>query len=245
MISGNKIKNILITGGSRGIGAEAVKEFTARNAAVAFFYNQSYTESVKLSKETGALNIKCNVSNAKSVDAAMCVANEFFDNDIDLLICNAGISDMGLLTDIGDKRWHDVINTNLNGVYYCVRSVLPEMISKKNGNIIIISSMWGQVGAACEVAYSTAKAGLIGFTKALAKEVGPSGIRVNCLAPGMIDTSMNSDIDEDVVSDLIYETPLMRIGKTEDIVNAMEFLSSEKSSFITGQVIGINGGFII
>ena len=240
-----KKKNVLITGGSRGIGAEAVKLFTAHGSSVAFFYKNSYEKAIQLSKETGALNIRCDVSNLKSVAEAMKVVNAFFNEKIDTLICNAGSCDFGLLQDIGAERWKKIIDTDLNGVYYTVNEVIPSMISRKKGCIIIVSSMWGQVGASCEVAYSTAKAGLIGFTKALAKELGPSGIRVNCIAPGMIDTDMNMNLSEQDIESIADETPLERIGTTKDIAETMHFLSSDAASFITGQVIGVNGGLVM
>lgn len=238
-------KNILITGGSRGIGAFAVRRFAAMGATVAFLYNKSQDAAFALSKETGALAVRCDVANPKAVESAMAVINEYMDGRVDVLICNAGISDFGLITDIGTARWNEVINTNLNGAYYCINKVLPGMISAKKGSVIIVSSMWGQVGASCEVAYSASKAGLVGLTKALAKEVGPSGIRVNCIAPGMIDTEMNRNVSPEAVRDIIEETPLMRIGKPADVVAAMEFFASEKSAFITGQVLGVNGGLVI
>ncbi|MBQ6582254.1 MAG: 3-oxoacyl-ACP reductase FabG [Mogibacterium sp.] len=240
-----KTKHVLITGGSRGIGAEAVRRFTSRGASTAFLYRRSYREALELSRETGALNIRCNVADPESVHAAMEVVNEFFDGEIDVLVCNAGIADFNLITDIGVQRWREMIDTNLNSAYYCIHEVLPGMISRKKGSIILVSSMWGQVGASCEVAYSTAKAGLIGLTKALAKEVGPSGIRVNCIAPGLIATDMNRDVDEDSLQGIIEETPLCRIGTPADIAAVMDFLASDQSAFVTGQVIGVNGGLIV
>ena len=164
---------------------------------------------------------------------------------LDVLILNAGISDINLVTDIGYERWISIVNTNLNSAFYCIDSLLPTMISEHSGSIITVSSMWGQVGASCEVAYSASKAGLIGFTKALAKEVGPSGIRVNCIAPGMIDTAMNNEISDEIVKEIEDETPLGRVGTPEDVVRTMEFLASPDASFVTGQVIGVNGGLVI
>ena len=240
-----KNKHVLITGGSRGIGAAAVRQFTARGATTAFLYRKSYREALELSRETGALNVRCNVADPESVHAAMEVVNAFFDGEIDVLICNAGIADFHLVTEIGANRWKEMIDTNLNSAYYCVHEVLPGMISRKQGSIILVSSMWGQVGASCEVAYSAAKAGLIGMTKALAKEVGPSGVRVNCIAPGMIDTDMNRGISEEIVQAFADDTPLCRIGAPEEVARVMEFLASEQSSYITGQVIGVNGGLIV
>lgn len=245
MKTSRKNKNVLITGGSRGIGAEAVRQFAAEGSSVAFLYKSSNQKALELSKATGALNIKCNVANSPSVEAAMDVANEFFEGQLDVLICNAGISDFGLFTDFDENRWSNMIETNLNGVYRCVRAVLPGMISRKKGSIIIVSSMWGQVGASCEVAYSTAKAGLIGMTKALAKEEGPSGIRVNCICPGLIDTDMNANVSKAAQEDIIYDTPLSRIGTPADVVKVMKFLASDQSSFVTGQIMGVNGGLIM
>ena len=245
MKASRKNKKVLITGGSRGIGAEAVREFAAEGSSVAFLYKSSSQKALELSKATGALNIKCNVASSPSVKAAMDVANEFFEDELDVLICNAGISDFGLFTDFDEDRWSNMIETNLNGVYRCIREVLPGMISRKKGSIIIVSSMWGQVGASCEVPYSTAKAGLIGMTKALAKEVGPSGIRVNCICPGLIDTDMNAEVSKEAQDVIIYDTPLSRIGKPADVVKVMKFLASDQSGFVTGQVIGVNGGLIL
>lgn len=245
MKASRKNKKVLITGGSRGIGAEAVREFAAEGSSVAFLYKSSIQKALELSKATGALNIKCNVASSPSVKAAMDVANEFFEDELDVLICNAGISDFGLFTDFDEDRWSNMIETNLNGVYRCIREVLPGMISRKKGSIIIVSSMWGQVGASCEVPYSTAKAGLIGLTKALAKEVGPSGIRVNCICPGLIDTDMNAEVSKEAQDVIIYDTPLSRIGKPADVVKVMKFLASDQSGFVTGQVIGVNGGLIM
>lgn len=237
-------RNILITGGSRGIGAEAVRRFTAAGDKVVFTYFRSELEADALRQETGATPVRCDVKFSNSVRIAVEKAIDVLGT-IDVLICNAAIADFALLTDIEETRWEEIIDTNLNGVFYCMKYVLPSMISRKSGCIITVSSMWGQVGASCEAAYSAAKAGVIGLTKAAAKEVGPSGIRVNCIAPGMIDTEMNAGLDEETVQGIADETPLMRNGKPEDVVKAMQFLASEDSGFITGQIIGVNGGLII
>ena len=236
-------KNILIIGGSRGIGAEAVRQFSKDNM-VAFTYFRSELEADKLRQETGATPIRCDVKFCNSVKVAVDKAIETLGT-IDVLICNAAIADTNLITEIGEERWQEVIDTNLNGVYYAINYVLPSMISRKSGNIITISSMWGQVGASCEVAYSAAKAGVIGLTKALAKEVGPSGIRVNSIAPGMIDTEMNKNVDAATVKEIADETPLERIGTVADVVATMRFLASDEASFITGQIIPVNGGLVI
>lgn len=237
------MSNVLIVGGSRGIGAEAVRQF-AKDNRVVFTYFRSEREADVLRQETGATPVRCDVKFCNSVKVAVDKAFEVLGT-IDILICNAAISDINMITDIGEERWEEVIDTNLNGVYYAINYVLPSMISRKTGSIITVSSMWGQVGASCEVAYSAAKAGVIGLTKALAKEVGPSGIRVNSIAPGMIDTDMNKDIDEATVAAIKDETPLCRIGTPDDVVRVMKFLASAESAFVTGQVIGTNGGLVI
>lgn len=164
---------------------------------------------------------------------------------VDVLINNAGVSSQKLFTDITDDDWRKTIGVNLDGVFYCCREVLPQMISRKNGVIINISSMWGEVGASCEVHYSASKAGVIGLTKALAKEVAPSGIRVNCISPGVIMTDMMSGFDDNTIEELKSETPLQRLGTPEDIASAALFLASDEASFITGQTLGVNGGFVI
>lgn len=236
--------NVFITGGSRGIGAEAVRQFAAAGNNVVFTYHSSELEADSLRQETGAVPVRCNVKHPDSVRIAVEKAVSVMGS-IDVLICNAGIADYDLITDIEESRWEEVINTDLNGVFYCVRRVLPAMISRKSGCIITVGSMWGETGASCEVAYSAAKAGVIGLTKALAKEVGPSGIRVNCISPGMIDTDMNASVDEEAVRGMIDDTPLCRTGTPADVAKAMIFLASDASSFITGQVIGVSGGLQI
>ena len=238
------MKTVFITGGSRGIGAEAVRTFKNKGYNVAFTYYKSGEQALCLAKETGALAVFCDVSNSEAVNSAIDVAKEAFGS-IDILINNAGIDEFALFTDITDEMWHRMIDTNLSSAFYTSRTVLPDMINKKNGVIINISSMWGEVGASCEVHYSVSKAGLIGLTKALAKEVGPSGIRVNCITPGVIDTDMNKNLSKEDLEQLKIDTPLGKIGKTQDIVNAILFLADDSSRFITGQVLGVNGGYII
>lgn len=236
--------NVLITGGSRGIGAEAVRQFTAAGHKVAFTYHRSELAADELRQQTGAVPVRCDVKHHDSVKIAVDKAIAAL-GQIDVLICNAGIADYNLITTIDISRWEEVINTDLNGVFYCIRYVLPAMISRKRGCIITVGSMWGETGASCEIAYSAAKAGVIGLTKALAKEVGPSGIRVNCVSPGIIDTEMNASVSDDAVEAIVDETPLCRTGNPADVAKAMLFLASEDSSFITGQVISVNGGLVI
>ena len=236
--------NILITGGSRGIGAEAVRQFTAAGHKVVFTYFKSEIDADLLRQETGAVPVRCDVKHHDSVKIAVDKAVSVL-GQIDVLICNAAIAGFGSLTDMDISRWEEVINTDLSGVFYCIRYVLPAMISRKSGCIITVSSMWGETGASCKTAYSAAKAGVIGLTKALAKEVGPSGIRVNCVSPGIIETEMNASPDEDVMDKAADETPLCRTGNPSDIANTMMFLASDDAAFITGQVISVNGGLVI
>lgn len=238
-------KKVLITNGSGAIGEEAVKAFASRGAQVAFFYNDMQKEAFALSNRTGALAVRCDVSNPASVKSAMETCKQFYHGELDVLVCNAGLSDYNLVTQIGSERWNEVINVNLNSVYYTINEILPQMIEAKQGNIIIVSSMWGQVGASSEVAFSTAKAGLIGMTKALAKELGPSGIRVNCIAPGNIKDDTAIDADEELTRAYIKGTPLMRLGDASEVAALMEFLASDRLGFITGQIIGVNGGSVV
>ena len=239
-----KNKKVLIIGGSRGIGAEAVRLFAAEGCSVAFTYHRSELAADALRQETGAVPVRCDVKHSDSVRIAVDKAKAALGH-IDVLICNAGAADYGLITDIEESRWEEIIDTDLNGVFYCVKSVLPSMISRKSGCIITVGSMWGETGASCEVAYSAAKAGVIGLTKALAKEVGPSGIRVNCVSPGMIDTEMNASFSEEEVRAIADDTPLCRTGDPAEVAKVMRFLASDEASFITGQVIGVSGGLVI
>ena len=238
------MSNVLIIGGSRGIGSAAVRTFKAAGDEVVFTYHKSELEADSLRQETGAIPVRCDVKFSDSIKVAVDKAVSEMGH-IDVLICNAAIADFNLITDISESRWEEVINTNLNGVFYSVRHVLPTMISRKKGCIITVSSMWGEVGASCEVAYSAAKAGVIGLTKALAKEVGPSGIRVNCVSPGMIDTDMNEGVSDEAREEIKSETALNRIGTPKDVASVMRFLASEEAGYITGQVVGVNGGLIM
>ena len=238
------MSKVLIIGGSRGIGAEAVRQFKAAGHDVVFTFHKSELDADALRQETGATPVRCDVKYSDSVRIAVEKAVSVL-GQIDVLICNAAIADFNLIHEIEESRWEEIIDTDLNGVFYCIRYVLPSMISRKDGCIITVGSMWGQVGASCEVAYSAAKAGVIGLTKALAKEAGPSGVRVNCVSPGMIDTEMNAAVNEAAVEAIKEETPLCRIGDPAEVAKAMLFLASDDASFITGQVIAVNGGLII
>ncbi len=238
------MKTVLITGASRGIGAATAKRFAAGGYRVIVNYNKSEAEAKLLKKSVGAYIIKADVRIPHEVNAMMeRIESEF--GGADVIINNAGISKFNLFTDVTEDEWQEIINVNLSGAYRVMRHGIKPMIVKKSGCVINISSMWGQVGSSCETAYSASKAGLIGLTKALAKELGPSNIRVNCIAPGVIDTDMNGSLSAEVIKELQDETPLMRLGKPEDIAELAFFLASDAANFITGQVIGSNGGFVI
>lgn len=202
-----------------------------------------------LAEELAALSVPvkvyvCDVAQREQVQAMTAAFLREFGR-IDVLVCNAGIARQELFTDITEASWREVMGVDLDGVFYCAQAVLPDMLHRKAGKIITLSSMWGQVGASCEVAYSTAKAGVIGLTKALAKELGPSGITVNCVAPGVIDTEMNGNLPQDIKDELAEETPLERLGTPEDVAQTVWFLASPAGDFFTGQVLAPNGGLII
>lgn len=238
-----------VTGGSGGIGKAICKALSQMGYDVAVGYNSNEQGAVKLAEEISesgrkAAAIKCDIASVDSISKAVAMCEGTL-GEITLLVNNAGIADVNLFTHVPDDRMQEIVNVNLMGSMYLSKAVLPKMINRKCGNIINISSMWGEVGASCEVVYSAAKAGLIGFTKALAKEVGLSGVRVNCITAGMIDTPMNSGFTEDEISSIVEEIPLSRIGTPEDISDCVCFLASEKSSYITGAVIKVNGGMCI
>lgn len=242
------MRTAVITGGTRGIGRAAVKMFAEKGYRVAFLYRSSEEKANELVNElsnyTDVTAVKCDVSSSDSVNEAFKRIRAEFGS-IDVLVNNAGIAQQKLFTDITDEDWTRMMGINAGGVFNCCRAALPDMIHKKSGRIINISSMWGQVGASCEVHYSASKAAVIGLTKALAKEVGPSGITVNCIAPGVVDTDMMSSFTDDIKAELADETPLCRLGTPDDVAKAIMFLASEEAGFITGQVLGVNGGFII
>lgn len=240
------MKTVLITGASRGIGAACAQAFAENGYSVIINYNKNKNTAQALAEElSGLYKVDCIAYGCDISDSS--AVKKMFDDIgyVDVLINNAGISQQKLFTDITDEDWRKMISVNLDGVFYCSREASKEMIRKKSGSIINISSMWGQVGASCEVHYSASKSAVIGLTKALAKELAPSNIRVNCIAPGVIDTDMMSGFDEGTKSALIEETPLLRLGNPEDIASAAVFLADDKANFITGQILGVNGGFII
>ena len=237
-------KIAFITGGSRGIGACTVRKFASNGYKVVFTYLNSKESASVIANECSALAIKADASKPEEMKEAIDTALKAFGK-IDVLVNNAGISEFSLFTNITNEMWDKMIATNLSSAFYASSAVLPSMISRKSGSIINIASMWGEIGASCEVHYSTAKAGLIGMTKALAKELAPSNIRVNCVSPGAIDTDMNNHLSSEDIEAIKAETPLNRLGTCEDIANAIFFLASDNASFITGQILGVNGGMVI
>ncbi len=235
---------ILITGGSRGIGRACVERFTSPENKVAFIYKSSHEDAKAISREFGAFAINADISNPIYAKDAVEQAVDLLGG-IDVLVNNAGISQIKLFTDITDEDWKTLIDSNLSSAFYVTRAALPYMVSQKFGAIVNIGSMWGKIGASCEVHYSASKAALRGFTMALAKEVGPSGIRVNAVEPGVIKTEMNKNIDSKTIDELCEQTPLCRLGSSIEVANAVYFLSTEQASFITGQILGVDGGFAV
>ena len=238
------MRTVLITGGSRGIGRAMVELFSKNGYAVAFTYKNSENESKNLAESTGALAIRADNTSESDILSAVATAEREL-GEIDCLINNAGISAFSLFTDITLAQWNEMIATNLTGAFLYSKAVIPGMVSRKYGRIINITSMWGLVGSSCEVHYSTVKSGLIGMTKSLAKELGPSGITVNAIAPGVIRTDMNGVLSEDDISALCDETPLMRIGEPSEVAEAALFLAGDGASFITGDVLNVSGGYVI
>ena len=242
-------KTVLITGASRGIGAETARRFSAAGYAVAIHYHRSEERALALAEELRraggeVLTVQADVGDWSQVRKMVDNVLDKFCQ-LDILICNAGVSWQGLLSEMPVEDWRRLCAVDLDGVFYCCKAVIPHFVARKAGKILTVSSMWGQVGGSCESAYSAAKAGVIGLTKALAKELGPSGIAVNCVAPGVIATEMNRNLTPEDLDALREETPLGRIGTAGDVAESLLFLASAGADFITGQVLAPNGGLVI
>ena len=232
------MSTIVITGGSRGIGAAAVELFASRGHEVFFLYEKNHEAAESVAAKTGAKAICCDVADSKAVKAAFAQIGS-----VDVLICNAGVMWFGLMSMMEEDAWDRIFNVNVKGIYNCVNAAMPSFLQKHAGSVITVSSMWGQVGASCEAAYSATKGAIIALTKALAKELGPSGIRVNCVAPGVILTDMCATVDPEILEEMAQETPVGRNGIPMDVAKAMEYLAN--AEFITGQVLPVNGGYVI
>jgi 3-oxoacyl-[acyl-carrier protein] reductase len=234
------MKTALITGASRGIGAEIARALARDGFAVTINYNQSEQQAKLLAEQLEGKAVRADVSVPEQV-------RRMFDEvgALDVLVCNAGISQYGLFSETDYDSWRRVFAVNADGVYNCVHAALPGMLQKGGGSIVLVSSVWGLAGAACETAYSASKAALVGLTKALSKELGRSGIRVNCVAPGVIDTDMLAGFSPEDRRDLVERTPLGRLGTPEDVAELVAFLCSDKASFITGEIISVGGGFAL
>ena len=232
------MKHVVITGGSRGIGAAAVELFATKGYRVTFLYEKNHEAASAVAEKTGATAICCDVSDSAAVKAA-------FEQigDVDILICNAGLAHYGLLSMTDEGTWDRLFEVNVKGMYLCINAAMPAFLKKQSGCIITVSSMWGQVGASCEAAYSATKGAVIALTRALAKELGPSGIRVNCIAPGVIQTDMCAGLSEETMNELVSDTPVGRNGNPQDVAAAMEYLAN--ATFVTGEVLSVNGGYVI
>lgn len=232
------MKTVVITGGSRGIGAAAVELFAARGDQVYFLYEKNQEAAGSVAEKTGAVPIRCDVADGQAVQAAFAQIG-----DVDVLICNAGVCWYGLLSMMTESDWDRLFAVNVKGIYHCVNAAMPAFLKKQQGCVITVSSMWGQVGASCEAAYSATKGAVIGLTKALAKELGPSGIRVNCVAPGVILTDMCANVDPEILAQMAEEAPVGRNGTAMDVAKAMAYLAD--AEFVTGHVLSVNGGYVI
>ena len=232
------MKHVVITGGSRGIGKAAVELFAARGDRVTFLYEKEHEKAKAVAEATGAKAICCDVADRKAVNAAFEAIG-----DVDILICNAGICRTGLLSGLAEEDWDRLFAVNVKGVYNCVNAAMPAFLRKHSGSVVTVSSMWGQVGASCEAAYSATKGAVIALTKALAKELGPSGIRVNCVAPGVILTDMCGEVAPEILEEMAEEAPVGRNGTAQDVADAMAYLAD--ATFITGEILAVNGGYVI
>lgn len=232
------MQTVVITGGSRGIGAAAVEAFASRGDRVFFLYEKNHEAAANVAAKTGAKAICCDVADSAAVRLAFAEIG-----DVDILICNAGIVHYGLMSSLDEQLWDRLFDVNVKGIYNCVNAAMPAFLKTHRGSIITVSSMWGQVGASCEAAYSATKGAVIALTKALAQELGPAGIRVNCVAPGVIVTDMCKNVDPEILNQMGEDTPVGRNGTPEDVAKAMVYLAD--AEFVTGHVLSVNGGYVI
>ena len=232
------MSNVVITGGSRGIGAAAVELFAAKGHRVYFLYEKNHEAARAVENRTSATGICCDVADGNAVAAAFAQIPQ-----VDILICNAGICHSGLMSMMEESAWDRIFDVNVKGMYHCINAAMPSFLQNHAGSIITVSSMWGQVGASCEAAYSATKGAVIALTKALAQELGPSGIRVNCVAPGVILTDMCAEVAPEILEEMAQDAPVGRNGTAMDVAKAMEYLAF--AEFVTGQILGVNGGYVI
>lgn len=229
---------VLITGGSRGIGAAAVALFTSRGDRVYFLYEKNHDAARSVAEQTGATPVCCDVADWPQTEAAFRRIG-----GVDVLVCNAGVCHYGLLHTMTEAQWDRIFDVNVKGIFHCVKAAMPGFLQQQAGCVITVSSMWGQVGASCEAAYSATKGAVIALTKALAKELGPSGIRVNCVAPGVILTDMCANVAPEILEEMAQDAPVGRNGTARDVAEAIAYLAD--AEFVTGQVLPVNGGFVI
>ena len=232
------MSNVVITGGSRGIGAAAVELFAGRGDRVFFLYEKNHEAAQTVAAKTGAISICCDVADGQAVRSAFETIG-----DVDILVCNAGICYSGLMSMLPEADWDRIFAVNVKGIYNCVNAAMPAFLRKHRGSIVTVSSMWGQVGSSCEAAYSATKGAVIALTKALAQELGPSGIRVNCVAPGVILTDMCANVEPEILAEMAAENPIGRNGTPEDVARAMEYLAD--AEFVTGHVLSVSGGYVL
>lgn len=232
------MRDVVITGGSRGIGAATVELFASRGDRVYFLYEKNHEAAKGVSERSGAVPICCDVADGQAVKEAFAQIG-----NVDVLVCNAGVMHFGLMSMMEEAAWDRIFAVNVKGIYHCVNAAMPSFLKKQRGSVITVSSMWGQVGASCEAAYSATKGAVIALTKALAKELGPSGVRVNCVAPGVILTDMCNGVAPEILAEMAEEAPLGRNGTAMDVAKAMLYLSD--AEFVTGHVLSVNGGFVM